>query len=105
VTPNEARCSAKIALFYRAKRIKRPDYDEQLRVLRAHCKHTQKHAFIIRLDPAGQAKERNCVTLTFRALRRRRAVREFVGDHVKVADEESTIRASVAEDSGWKIPA
>jgi hypothetical protein len=83
---------------------KRPDYDEQLRVLRAHCKHTQKRSFIIRLDPAGQAKERNCVTLTFRC-EDCGAVREFVGDHVKVADEESTIRASVAEDSGWKIPA
>jgi hypothetical protein len=83
---------------------KRPDYDEQLRVLRAHCKHTQKRSFIIRLDPAGQAKESNCVTLTFRC-ENCGSVREFVGDDVKVADEESTIRASVAEDSGWTIPA
>jgi hypothetical protein len=82
---------------------KRLDYDEQLRVLRARCKHTQMRSFIIRLDPAGEPKERNCVLLTFRC-EDCGAVRELVGDHVKVIDEESTMRGLIAEDSGWQIP-
>ena len=80
------------------------DYDEQLRVLRACCKHTQKLSFTIRLDPAGQPKERKCVILALRC-EECGAVREFVGDHVKVTDEESTMRGVIAEDSGWQIPA
>jgi hypothetical protein len=76
-----------------------PDYDEQLRALRACCKDTQKRSFIIRLDPAGQPKERNCVLLTFRC-EDCGAVREFV----KVTNGESTMSASVAEHSGWQIP-
>ena len=79
------------------------DYDEKLRVLRAYCKHTQKLSFIIRLDPAGQPKERKCVVLMF-CCEECWAVREFVGDHVKVTDEESTMRGLIAEDSGWQIP-
>jgi hypothetical protein len=78
------------------------DYDEQLRVLRAYCKHTQKLSFIIRLDPAGQPKEHKCVILTFRC-EECGAVREFVGDHVKVTNEESTMRGLIAEDSGWQV--
>ena len=78
------------------------DYDAQLSATRAHCKHTQMRSFIIRLDPAGQPKERNCVLLTFRC-EDCGAVREFVGDHVKVADEESTVSASIVEDSGWQV--
>ena len=27
----------------------------------------------------------------------------FVGDHVKVTDEESTMRGLIAEDSGWQL--
>jgi hypothetical protein len=79
------------------------DHEEQLRLLRAYCKHTQRLSFIIRLDPAGQPKERKWVILTLRC-QEFGAVREFVGDHVKVTNEESTMSASVAEDSGWQIP-
>jgi hypothetical protein len=79
---------------------KRRVYDELLRLLRAHCTHTQKRSLIIRLDPAGQPKERNCITLTFRC-GDCGAVRELVGDHVTVKDEESTVSASIVEDSGW----
>ena len=53
------------------------DYDEQLRVLRAYCKHTQRLSFKIRLDPAAQPKERKCIILTFRC-EECGAVREFV---------------------------
>ena len=81
---------------------KKLDYDELLRDLRANCKHTQKRSVIIRLDPAGQAKEPNWVLLTFRC-EDCGAVREFVGDHVRVADEESTVRASIVKDSGWQV--
>ena len=72
------------------------DYDELLRDLRANCTHTQKRSIIIRLDPAGQPKERNCVTLTFRC-GDCGAVCEFIGDHLKVSDEESTVRASMGD--------
>jgi hypothetical protein len=67
--------------------------------LRAHCKHTQKLSFVIRLDPAG----RKWVILTFRC-EECGAMREFVGHHVEVTNEESTMSASVAEHSGWHIP-
>ena len=73
---------------------KRRAYDELLRVLSARCTHTQKRSVIIRLDPAGQPKERNSVTLTFRC-GDCGAVRELVGDHVMVSDEESTVSASI----------
>ena len=76
--------------------------DELLRHLRAHCTHSQKRSVIIRLDPAGQPKERNRVTLTFRC-GDCGAVREFVGDHVKVSDEESTVSASIVGDTGWQV--
>jgi hypothetical protein len=75
----------------------RKKLDELLRHLSAHCTHTQKRSVIIRLDPACQPKERNCVTLTFRC-GDCGAVREFVGDQVKVSDEEST----VVGDTGWQ---
>ncbi len=35
-----------------------PKYDQQLRAFRAQCKHSQMLSFKIRLDPAGQPKER-----------------------------------------------
>ena len=79
---------------------KKLDYDELLRDFRAHCTHTQKRSVIIRLDPAGQAKEPNWVLLTFRC-EDCGAVREFVGDHVRI--EESTVRASIVKDSGWQV--
>jgi hypothetical protein len=81
---------------------KKLDYDELLRDLRANCTHTQKRSVIIRLDPAGQPKEGNCIFLTFRC-EDCGAVRELVGDHVKIADEKSTVRASIVGDSGWQV--
>jgi hypothetical protein len=82
---------------------KRLDYDEQLSVLRAHCTHTQKRSVIIRLDPAGQPKERNWVVLKFRC-EDCGAARELVGDQVKLTDEESTVSASIVGDTGRHIP-
>ena len=57
---------------------------------------------IIRLDPAWQPKEGNCIFLTFRC-EDCGAVRKLVGDHVKIADEKSTVRASIVGDSGWQV--
>jgi hypothetical protein len=67
----------------------------------AQCGHT-KRGVIIKMDPA-KLPERDIITVTFHC-RECGSEREFVGNHVKLKEEESTCGASITDDSGWQIP-
>jgi hypothetical protein len=72
-------------------------------MVKKQCSHT-KPRVVIKMDPA-KLPQRDIITVTFHC-RECGSEREFIGNRVKLIEDESTCRASVTEDSGWQqIPA
>ncbi len=67
------------------------------------CKHAQRRSIEIHINGTEETGDRNCIVVRLRC-KDCGGMQELIADRVKVDGDESIVSASVAKDTGWKIP-